>query len=687
MSFEDTLSELRKQKPVHIDEILDICKVLSSNENTHQHVKQIWLACQLSNSLGFSISTINEFQNQSLTFSDEVPFYAVCVSWGLNSYCFSVPEDATIEFVTLQAMERVLKSTGTWIEKPELRFWNEAIFPQEGEEIEESKGEDRQLQYVRDLQGANVNASEDFLRFEIFDASKKNSDITFCNILWDFVQVTVKMNVEDTVYDMMCEAEDLIERKLGDKYQASSVKDQVYCLNNGTAFDSKDAPLDPNATIQSLLPELDHRTPTGFREVALMVKSDAFQPKAAAAGPKVEDLNSSGIKNGYYVHCLWDKCQIDFKVYLGANLIDTLRKARDLIEERRKLNFILEDAWDHVFYEGKHIEDTRTLVSALPNATANDSTKPVHLAVDLSSQIGRMATPQLKVEVEDVKLEPMYYCHVFWYKSFISIHVPTSATCIDLLEAAQKILCTKKIDDLDIDSAVKHLSYQGYRVNEPTCKLNELPGAASAQELHFAIEKPTPQSNEDLCFFCSLMWREDGSAGAEKKEFMAFKLRPDAVCYDIFEKLKEKRKDFNIERDGVDYLWLNHELLISNPKTTKVADLAGAQLCSISHTDFSDSSKSLHFLIDAHKKEAVVEIPEIIETAGEEVGEEELEVYKPTNQFIDEFDEPAHTVSVCSASSNSRDVKDPDLTADEMDRLSQIIVKRDPGEAIGLHTT
>jgi len=707
MSFENMMSELRRQKPFDIDEILDICKVLSNHENTAKYVKQIWLACQLSNSLGFSIATINEFQNQSVTFTDENPFYAVCVSWGQNSYCFSVPEDATIEYVALQAMERVLKSTGTWIEQPELRFWNEALFPfpiQEGEEMGERKGEDRQVQFVRDLEGAYLNASEDFLRFEIFDASKENSDIAFCNILWDFAQVTVKMKAEDTIYDMLCEAQDMIERKLDDKYEASSVKNQVYYLSNKTPLDSNEAPVDPNATIESLLPEFDHRMPTGFREIALVVKSDSFVSTAVPAVPEVENLNSSGIKDGYYVHCLWDKCQIDFKVYLGANLIDTLRKARDLIEERRKLNFILEDAWDHVFYEGKHIEDTRTLVSALPNATPNDSTKPVHLAIDLSSQIGKATTPRLNVEIKDVEIEPMYYCHVFWHKSFISVHMPKSSTCIDLLEDAQKILeCTKQLEDLDIDNAMNHLTYQGYNIKEATCRLEELPGAASLQELHFAVEEPTPESKEDLCFFCSLMWREDGSAGAEKKEFMAFKLPPDAVCYDIFEKLKEKRRDFDIERDGVDFLWLNHELLVSNPKTTRVADLAGAQLCSITHTDFSDSSKSLHFLIDAHKKEAeqmeidfapefvphvpemVEEEEEVVETAGEEAGED-LELYKP-NQFIDEFDEPAQTVSVRSASSNSRDVKDPDLTADEMDRLSQIMVKRTPGETIAVHTT
>jgi len=162
MSFEHTLNELRRQKPFQVDDVSDICKIVGDNPDTRQYVKQIWLACQLSNSLGFSISTINEFQQEgAIDYDGDKPFYAVCVSQDKNSYCFSVPDNATLKYVGLQALERVVKYTGTRIEKPQLRFWNEPI-------LDEESGE---AQYIRELHGAQLNAPEDLLHFEIFDST------------------------------------------------------------------------------------------------------------------------------------------------------------------------------------------------------------------------------------------------------------------------------------------------------------------------------------------------------------------------------------------------------------------------------------------------------------------------------------------------------------------------------------
>jgi len=390
------------------------------------------------------------------------------------------------------------------------------------------------------------------------------------------------------------------------------------------------------------------------------------------------------------VHMLWDKCQVDYQVRPGASLIDALKKARDLIEERRKLDFQLEDAWDNIFYRGERIEDTRTLLKTLPGAVANDPESPIHLAVHMSVQTGKTnceKQSEFLAEMEERnKTGPLYYCHVFWHKSFVSVQLPKSSTCLDLLEAAKESLCTKQDEDRDVESASSRLAYNGYIITDVSCKIEELPGALETTKqgggLHFSVEEATPLAgSSDLCYFCSLMWRREG----KDEEFLVFKLTPTASCMEILQKLKEKRKDFNIEKDGMNYLWLNHTELVADPRTTKVSELKGAHLCPEGDTNFDDASKSLHFLIDVDKKEPVEIIPEqpkeatpvAVEPGAGAGEEEELEVFKPNN-FIDEFDEPSeYTVSNRSASSTSHGVKDPDLTNDDIDRLSRILTTKE----------
>jgi len=71
------------------------------------------------------------------------------------------------------------------------------------------------------------------------------------------------MKISDTVFDLLCSATDLIERKNGIKLDAVSAKDQVFFMDTET-------PLDSNMTLESLQPEFDG---PGFRNISLVVKS------------------------------------------------------------------------------------------------------------------------------------------------------------------------------------------------------------------------------------------------------------------------------------------------------------------------------------------------------------------------------------------------------------------------------
>ena len=85
------------------------------------------------------------------------------------------------------------------------------------------------------------------------------------------------------------------------------------------------------------------------------------------------------------------------------------------------------------------------------------------------------------------KTGPLYYCHVFWHKSvpyiyariqimryfseFVSVQLPKSSTCLDLLEAAKESLCTKQDEDRDVESASSRLAYNGYIITDVSCKV------------------------------------------------------------------------------------------------------------------------------------------------------------------------------------------------------------------------
>jgi len=242
------------------------------------------------------------------------------------------------------------------------------------------------------------------------------------------------MQISDTIYDLLGKAKDLIERKNGVTLDPEKVKDNVFFMDSKTA-------LDPTATLESLKPEFEPKE-NEFRHVAFVVKS-----KTHKRTPTQQHFPVAEIKDGYFIHMLWDKCQIDYKVNRGVNLIDVLKKAQEEIEERRKLTFKIEDAWDHVFYRGEKIDDTRTLLSSLADVTPNDPLKPIHISVDMSVQVGKTASAKQDEFIEEMeerqKTEPMYYCHVFWDKHFLSIHVPVSSTCLELLQSTKRVSSLK----------------------------------------------------------------------------------------------------------------------------------------------------------------------------------------------------------------------------------------------------
>ena len=98
----------------------------------------------------------------------------------------------------------------------------------------------------------------------------------------------------------------------------------------------------------------------------------------------------------------------------------------------------------------------------------------------------------------------------------------------------------------------------------------------------------------------------------------------------------------------------------------EVSELKGAHLCSKGGINLDDDAKSLHFLIDADKKEPVgipSEQPEeaavIAGQASVDAGgeEEELEVFKPDEQPID-FGTAWPELSECSNSSVQADIEE-----------------------------